>query len=63
MNRLGDTFIAGDFNSRTTQLSDILLFDKYLDDDDDDDDTNISYKNTIMRRNKDHVIDNTCKNS
>ena len=55
-NRMGDTFITGDFNSRTAQLSDILLFDKYLDDDDDD--TNISYKNTKMRRNKDHVIDN-----
>ena len=37
-----------------------MLFDKYLDDDDDDnddDDTNISHKNTILRRNKDHVID------
>ena len=61
LNRLGDTFITGDFNSRTAQLSDILLFDKYLDDDDDD--TNISYKNTKMRRTKDHVIDNNGKNS
>ena len=59
-NRMGDTFITGDFNSRTAQLLDILLFDKYLDDDDDDD-TNISYKNTKMRRNKDHVIDNNGK--
>ena len=69
--RLGDTFIIGVFNSRTAQLSHVLLFDKYLDaavaataaaaDDDDDDVTNISYENVIMRRNKDHVIDNNGK--
>ena len=68
--RLGDTFIIGDFNSRTAQLSDVLLFDKYLDAavaataaaaDDDDDVTNISYENLIMSRNKDHVIDNNGK--
>ena len=37
-NKIGKTLITGDFNSRTAQVSDILEFDKYLDDDNDDDD-------------------------
>ena len=55
------TFITGDLNSRTGQLSDILQYDKYLDDDDDDnddDDKDVRQNFTIIRRNKDHVYDN-----
>ena len=47
-NNLGKTFITGDLNSRTGQLSDILQSDKYLDDDDDDDDVRQTF--TIIRR-------------
>ena len=63
--KLGKTFITGDFNSRTAQLSDILHFDKYLDDDDDDDDdhndddgNSVDFNNLSERRNKDLLIDN-----
>lgn len=40
---MGKTFIVGDLNSRTGQLSDILEFDKYLDIEEDFDDDNIEY--------------------
>ena len=40
---MGKTFIVGDLNSRTGQLSDVLEFDKYLDIEEDFDDDNIEY--------------------
>ena len=62
--KMGKTYIVGDLNSRTAQESDILDFDKYLDDiqkDEDDDDFLNDYLNSIYtRNNKDHVVDSNC---
>ena len=72
-NKLGNTFITGDFNSRIAQLPDLLPYDKYLDgddddnnddddddhdDDDDDDDGKFHFNNLIQCNNRDNVIDN-----
>ena len=62
---MGKTFIVGDLNSRTGQLSDILEFDKYLDIEEDFDDENIEYNKLLsptqkvcpVRKNEDKVID------
>ena len=58
---MGKTFIVGDLNSRKAHESDILEFDKYLDDiqkDAGDDEFLNDYLNSIYtRNNKDHVID------
>ena len=63
--RLGKTYVTGDLNSRTGQLSDFLDYDKYLDDifqtDDMEDDILNYVDNLSTRRNKDHVIDNNGK--
>ena len=72
--KMGKTYIVGDLNSRTAQESDILDFDKYLDDiqkDEDDDEVLNDYLNSIYTSNyKDHVIDsnghkllNLCKST
>ena len=62
---MGKTFIVGDLNSRTGQLSDILEFDKYLDIEEDFDDDNIEYNELLstmqnvfpVHKNEDKVID------
>lgn len=52
---LGKIFITGDLNCRTSNLSDILDFDEYLDD---EDDCEMSFQTSIPPRvNRDHVID------
>ena len=58
---MSKTYIVGDLNSRTAQESDILDFDKYLDDiqkdEDDDEFLNDFLNSTYAINNKDHVID------
>ena len=52
---LGKIYAIGDFNSRTSNCSDILDFDKYLE----DDELLINHNsvNTTTRVNRDHVLD------
>ena len=52
---LGKVFITSDLNCRTSNLSDILDFDEYLDD---EDDCEMSFQTSIPPRvNRDHVVD------
>ena len=51
---LGKIFLIGDLNSRTSNISDILDYDSYLDYFDSD---LSNFVNIIPRANKDHVID------
>lgn len=52
---LGKIFITGDFNSRTSNATDLLDFDKYLDEENDF--SNFSDLQIRDRVNKDHVLD------
>ena len=42
---MGKTYIIGDLNSRTAQNSDVLDFDKYIDDNTEIDDIEIDFLN------------------
>ena len=50
---LGKLFIFGDLNSHSSNLSDVLHFDRYLD----NDDLVVNSSDIPLRVNKDHVID------
>ena len=53
--KIGNVFITGDLNCRTSNLSDILDFDEYLDD---KGDCEMSFQTIIPPRvNRDHVVD------
>ena len=62
--KYGKTFITGDFNSRTGQLSDVLEPDRYLDkyfDSENNFDVNAYFRFSnvpSIRNNMDHIIDN-----
>ena len=60
--QMGKTFIIGDFNSRTAEITDILEIDKYLDEGTEVDNTDTDALNKVLdsipvRKNKDKVID------
>ena len=54
---LGKIFITGDFNSRSAEEYDILVFDKYLEEEESDIDIDHDYE-IMDRKNKDKVLDN-----
>ena len=64
-NKMGKTYVVGDLNSRRAEQSDILDFDKYLDNienDESDDEILNDYLNMVcIRNNQDKTIDNNGK--
>jgi hypothetical protein len=58
--KLGKVYVIGDFNSRTSDLNDILEYDRYLDVDYDDA-LMVEINNIPIRLNHDNCIDNNGK--